>query len=125
MLGRARVAELRGDLLAALDTMQEAHVKHAWFAPALIDTARLGLAVHGWQSCMEAVAKLQQLDGSNAVAFAYHSAPAPLTPLSPACPHPSCVLWSPSIAVCLVAVHSAKALIAAISCPLFTSGTNA
>jgi len=74
LLGRARVAEMRGDMTAALDAVNEVHVRHSWFAPALMDKLRVALPVHGWPEVMDAAAQLQQLDANNVMVFAYTGA---------------------------------------------------
>jgi hypothetical protein len=74
LLGRARVAELRGDAAYALATVTEAHVKHAWFAPALMEKARLALSAQGWPAALEAASALQQADAANVLAFALRGA---------------------------------------------------
>ena len=70
LLGRARLAELRHEPRRALAALNEAVVKHAWFAPAFAEKARLALAVHGWPEALEATAQLQQMDAQNVDAFA-------------------------------------------------------
>eukprot|EP00892_Ulva_mutabilis_P009788 jgi/Ulvmu1/7181/UM034_0090.1 len=72
LMGIARIEEKEGDLPAALKTINEVHVKHSWFAPALMEKMHLSLSVHGWKETMECVASLQQKDATNAMAFAYH-----------------------------------------------------
>lgn len=87
LMGIARIEEKRGDMPAALKTINGVHVKHPWFAPALMEKMHLSLAVHGWKETMECVAQLQQKDASNVLAFAYHGA-APVC-LSVTCPSPN------------------------------------
>lgn len=70
----ATIEEQQEDLAAALKTVNEVHVKHSWFAPALMEKVQLSLAVHGWKEAMECVAQLQQMDANNVLAFAYHGA---------------------------------------------------
>lgn len=70
----ARIEDSQGDLSAALKTVNEVHVKHSWFAPALMEKMQLSLAVHGWKEAMECVSQLQQMDANNVLAFAYHGA---------------------------------------------------
>ena len=72
LLGLARVIEAQGDLHDALRTINELHVKHSWFAPALMEKARLSLAVHGWQEAMATVSQLQQVDTNNVIAYTFH-----------------------------------------------------
>jgi hypothetical protein len=74
LLGQARIAEVRGDYDTALLLVNEVHVKHDWFAPALIEKARLSLAVHGWPEVMDTVVILQQADATNVFALAYNGA---------------------------------------------------
>ena len=72
LLGLASVIEAQGDLHDALRTINELHVKHSWFAPALMEKARLSLAVHGWHEAMETVSQLQQVDTNNVIAYTFH-----------------------------------------------------
>lgn len=71
-MGMAQIEGSQGDLSAALKTVNEVHVKHSWFAPALMEKMQLSLAVHGWKEAMECVAQLQQVDANNVLAFAFH-----------------------------------------------------
>lgn len=78
LLGLARVIESQGDLHDALRTINELHVKHSWFAPALMEKARLSLAVHGWQEAMETISQLQQVDRNNVIAYTFRGKLFPL-----------------------------------------------
>jgi len=73
-MGVARIEARQGDFAAALQTVNEVHVKHTWFAPALMEKMHLSLVVHGWKETMECVAQLQQKDANNVLAYAYHGA---------------------------------------------------
>jgi hypothetical protein len=84
LLGQAKISEARGDFDSALLLVNEVHVKHSWFAPALIEKARLSLTVHGWAETMDTVAMLQQADSTNIFAFAYNGVHAPAH-LLPSC----------------------------------------
>ena len=70
-MGRARAYELLGDGQSALTAINEAVVKHSWFAPALVDKARLSLAYLEWPDVLDCVTRLQQLDAQNVFAIAY------------------------------------------------------
>lgn len=56
MLGRAKVHEVRRNLGAALSALTEVAVRFTWFMPALVEKARLLLAVGDWdQVCVRCV----------------------------------------------------------------------
>jgi acetoacetate decarboxylase len=75
LMGMARICELQNEYSTALQTINELHVKHSWFAPAVMEKARLSLVVHGWPEAMVCVAQLQQLDAKNVMASAYLGLP--------------------------------------------------
>jgi hypothetical protein len=68
-------------MMLALEGVNEVHVKYSWFAPALMEKARFALMLFEWPDVLESVAKLQQMDGNNAMVFAYRSAALPPLPL--------------------------------------------
>jgi hypothetical protein len=100
LLGMARVTEAQGDLHDALRTINELHVKHSWFAPALMEKARLSLAVHGWQEAMETVSQLQQVDTNNVIAYTFHGN---------VLPHSCPVVWRNVQQIRLQSCHAQRA----------------
>ncbi len=71
LMGKARVQELKHNLPGSLETLTEVNIKFGWFSPALVEKARLLLAMNDWEQMMEHVTRLLQKDAQNIAALGW------------------------------------------------------
>uniref|UniRef100_A0A7S0S5T6 Tetratricopeptide repeat-like domain-containing protein n=1 Tax=Chlamydomonas leiostraca TaxID=1034604 RepID=A0A7S0S5T6_9CHLO len=73
MLGRSKVAEVRHNLSGALEGLTEVAVRFSWFMPALVEKARLLLAVGDWEQANDTIHSILSVDPQNIMALAWQA----------------------------------------------------